>query len=182
MTEKLTFKERGDKGGAVHRDKRMIMPLAEFMNMSCEQPLARSALSCDKHRAVRWGQSFYLVKNPEQRRALTDYTDLSLLSLEFLTQIQVLKGQTLGAERALYYKPQLLRFKGFGQKIVCPHPHGLNGILYGAVRRDHDDRQVLILFSYGAQQVKTVHVRHLQIQKQQVKLVLVQQTKGFSTC
>jgi len=78
-------------------------------------------------------------------------------------------------------EPQLIRFKGFGYKIISTMFHGLDGRFHSGISGNNNDDGTVVDFSDPFQNFHAVHARHFKIQQYNIGCYLLKNFQSFLT-
>ena len=77
-------------------------------------------------------------------------------------------GQVDFIPGAIDHDAQLIRLKGFGNKVISPLLHGFNGSLHRGKTGNDDDQDLFIMGLYPGKSLHAVHAWHFKIQKNNI--------------
>jgi len=92
-------------------------------------------------------------------------TQVGKSSFPLLNQFFGFPGKSDFIPGAIDHDAKLIRFKGFGNKIVGPLFHGFNGGFHRGKTGNYDDQNLFIKGMYLLKDFHTVHAGHFQIQQ-----------------
>ena len=126
-----------------------------------DQLLAGSALAVDQDgRPGRGGLDDQIEDLPHARAAANDFSEPVLMRLQVLPQRAVLGDQPPLGERVAKDDQHLVVLERLGDVVEGAALHRRDRVLDRGVRRDHQDRQVVVYFLDFVERRDPVHPRH----------------------
>src|SRR4029453_10931717 len=155
--------------GAVGLDERLGAPRAAIVQRVRHQLLPGAALAADEHGDVGVGDAVDGLEEPAHRRA-GPHDALEPVRLGHLRE----QPAMIAPQQDAFHDParddaQRVVVEGLRDVVGGAELHGLHGRLLGAVRGDHDDRQVGIEPTGTFQHVHPAHAVHPQVGDDEVE-------------
>jgi len=136
--------------------------------------LAGPALAVDQHAGVGVGHHLDQLEDALHLLALADDLGEGVAALQLLLQAHVLLAKQADGADILQADEELIHPERLGDEVGRAMSHGLHGPLHRSVSRDHHDSAPGIRRLDPAQQLHAVHARHDQIDKSQLRSVLLE--------
>src|SRR5258707_6920770 len=139
------------------------------MNGLGNQFLAGAAFALDQHRGAAGRNLPNQVKDAEHDLALA-YDVFKVVALpEGAFQLLVLFFGAAARDGGTHVGQKLLVVPRFLDEVGGPVLHGADGVVHGAIRGDHDYRQLRVAVAYVGQNLQSIVVGQGEIKQDQVE-------------
>ena len=179
MSEKLALEKRLRKGGAGDLDKRLPGPGAVVMDGVGHHLLPRPAFPHEQHRGVGGRHHGQRVQKTFHLRAPADDPGKIETVAQTFLENQVLRAEMIVLQRLFDQYLQFLDVQGFRQVIEGPRLERLHGRFYRGVGGHDQDGHEGTDFPDLGQRLDPVHVRHADVQQDEVKGLFFHGPDGF---
>src|SRR5208282_5708102 len=105
----------------------------------------------------------------------------AVLGADLGLEVQVLLEQSPPLQRTLNHKLEFVRIERLGQVVEGPEFHRFHGRFDLRQSGDHDDVDVRVSLFYPAKHLKTVDLRHHDVQDDDVVMVLIDLSQRLQT-
>src|SRR6185312_11647051 len=180
--EQLAFKESVRNGGAVDLDERPGGAARVLVNGASNQVLADAALPAQQHRGVAAGHTGHHRKNLlhflAARNDVFKVVALAQRLAQCFPKRPVLLAHLLHVKLFLDYQLHLGHGERLQYVVAGASLHGLHGGFHRTVGCHHDNGNRWIKLFCLLEKIQAVHSRELQVGKNQVNGILVQESQA----
>jgi hypothetical protein len=180
VTEEFGLEQRFGEGRAVGDDEGAVLARAVVVEGAGDDVLAGPGLAGDEHGAVGGRDLGDELHDLAHAGRGADHVADAVPGLEFGAEPAGQVDEVLAFERAGRGDQELRRADGFFEVVEGPELDGFDGRLDRGVSRDDEDFGVGRDIARGAEQLDAVHLRHFDVEQEQVEVLLAEQIESFA--
>ncbi len=139
VAEQLALQQLAGQTGTMDSDERPVGTRAAGMDRARQHSLAGAAFATQEDRSLAIGRLQGKIEGLPHRRVRGVQVGFRHDGPDLLLQLLDMRLETAHPRDSIQYQSQLFRRVGFGEVIVSPAPHRLDGGSDGGVGGDHDD-------------------------------------------